>query len=83
MIEHVHKIGRSICNAYSFLPDSTPVHLFMDNSGGHVKKDIKEKYVRILKEYYNVEVEWQVPNSPETNMLDLGTWYTLQSYLGI
>ena len=32
-----------------------------------------------LKDKYNVEIEWQVPNSPETNMLDLGTWLSLQS----
>ena len=24
-------------------------------------------------------IEWQVPNSPETNMLDLGVWVSLQS----
>ena len=51
----------------------------MDNAGGHGKKEIKEEYVKKLKEKYNVEVEWQIPNSPETNMLDLGTWFALQS----
>ena len=53
--------------------------LFMDNASGHSKKDIKEQYVKILKDKYNVEVEWQIPNSPDTNMLDLGMWLCLQS----
>lgn len=51
----------------------------MDNAGGHGKKNIKEQYVKILKEMYNVEVKWQIPNSPEMNMLDLGTRLCLQS----
>ena len=28
---------------------------------------------------YKVQVIWQVPNSPETNMLDLGAWMSIQS----
>jgi hypothetical protein len=28
---------------------------------------------------YKIQVEWQVPNSPETNLLDLGFWATLQA----
>lgn len=71
MIDVVHEIGSSIQKGYSFIPHSTPVILFMDNAGGHGKKHIKEEYVKKLKDEYNVEVEWQVPNSPETNMLDL------------
>ena len=79
MIDMVDEIGSSIRKAYSFLPHSKPITLFMDNAGGHGKKNIKEEYVKKLKDKYNVEVEWQVPNSPETNMLDLGTWLSLQS----
>ena len=79
MIDTVHEIGSSIRTSYSFVPQSTPIILFMDNAGGHGKKNIKEQYVKLLKDQYNIEVEWQVPNSPETNMLDLGTWLSLQS----
>ena len=79
MIDTVHEIGRSIRKTYSFLSKSQPIFLFMDNAGGHGKQDIKEQYVKLLKDEYNIEVEWQVPNSPETNMLDLGTWFALQS----
>ena len=80
MISTVDEIGKSIRNAYSFLPQHHPIHLFMDNAGGHGKKEIKEKYhVEKLKRDYNVIVVWQIPHSPETNMLDLGVWMGLQS----
>ena len=78
MLNVVDEIGESIRKAYSFLPQDHPVHLFMDNAGGHGKKEIKEEYVRKLKDKYNVIVVWQVPHSPESNMLDLGVWMGLQ-----
>ena len=79
MLEVMDDIGKNIRDYYSFIPHDTPVHLFMDNAGGHGKIDIKERYVRHLKDKYNVEVVWQVPYSPETNILDLGVWVALQS----
>ena len=51
----------------------------MDNAGGHGRKDIKGKYANTLKEKYNIQVEWQCSCSPETNMLDLGFWRSLQA----
>ena len=33
-----------------------------------------------MLEEMNIFVEWQVPNSPETNLLDLGIWMAIQSY---
>ena len=79
MIGVVDEIGTNIRKAYSFLLQDQPIHLFMDNAGGHGKKEIKDKYVKILKEKYNAIVVWQVPHSPESNMLDLGVWMGLQS----
>ena len=79
MIDTVDLIGKSIRDAYSFLPHGHPVHLFMDNAGGHGKEEIKDQYVKKLKEKYNIEVVWQIPHSPETNMLDLGVWMGVQS----
>ena len=40
---------------------------------------MKQEYTEILKEEYNIIVEWQPPNSPELNLLDLGVWMALQS----
>ena len=80
MLETIDEIGANIREYYSFVPNQTPIHLFMDNAGGHGKVSCKEKYVQHLKQRYNVIVVWQVPYSPETNMLDLGVWVALQSF---
>ena len=50
----------------------------MDNAGGHGTNDAKTQYTEALKEF-NIEIIWQVPRSPETNMLDLGVWASIQS----
>ena len=79
MMDHIREIGKSIRDAYSFLPSTQIIHLFMDNAGGHGKTVIKQQYEKLLKEEFCISIEWQVPNSPETNMLDLGVWVALQS----
>ena len=35
----------------------------------------------MLRDEYNIKVVWQVPQSPETNLLDLGVWMGLQSHV--
>ena len=60
-----------------FVPPANVVYLFMDNADRHGKKHVKDDYVSILKDEYNVEVVWQVPHSPETNLLDLGVWMSI------
>ena len=79
MLNSVDDIGVSIRDAFHWVPRDVPIILFMDNAGGHGSDVAKEQYVRHLKLKYNVVVEWQVPQSPETNLLDLGFWMTLQS----
>lgn len=37
-----------------------------------------EQYTKHLSDNYNIELRHQIPNSPETNMLDLGVWATVQ-----
>jgi hypothetical protein len=79
MMESIHEIGSSIRASMYWVPQSECITLFMDNAGGHGKESIKDEYVLILKDRYKIIVEWQVPNSPETNLLDLGFWATLQA----
>lgn len=80
MLDVVDELGTAIRTAYHWLDQKTvPVHLFMDNAGGHGTEEAKLAFVDILKENYNVEVVWQCSNSPETNILDLGIWVILQS----
>ena len=79
MMKHVDEIGSSIRHAYKkIVPTDKPILLIMDNAGGHGQKDVKKDYETILKEKYNVIVHWQIANSPETNLLDLGAWMSLQ-----
>ena len=59
---------------YHHVPITKPIGLFMDNAGGHGRDDIKKEYVRILFEDCNIIVIWQIVNSPEANMLNLGIW---------
>ena len=79
MLETIDKIGTAIRSKMKWVPKTDPIHLFIDNTGGHGTNDGKDKYEAILKDKYNTILEWQVPNSPETNMLDLGAWMTIQS----
>ena len=79
MMEHIRSIGKAIRESYLFIPNDHTVYLFMDNACGHGKTEIKKQYETILKEEFHIQIEWQVPNSPETNMLDLGVWVALQS----
>ena len=63
---------------YYWIPNSEKLYLVMDNAGGHGANDANNDYVEALQEY-NVDVIWQVPRSPETNMLDLGVWMSIQA----
>jgi sentrin-specific protease 1 len=55
----------------------------MDNAGGHGTKDCISDYVQMMRCKYNIIILFQVPNSPETNLLDLGVWRALQSLVEI
>ena len=79
MMDTIDEIGSSIRDKMKWVPKTDPIHLFIDNAGGHGTDEGKSKYEEVLKEKYNVILNWQVPNSPETNMLDLGAWMTIQS----
>jgi hypothetical protein len=79
MLGIIRTVGRRIRKCFHWVPDHVPVHLFMDNAGGHGTNEAKQAYVGILSEEFNVQVIWQVPRSPETNMLDLGVWAMLQA----
>ena len=79
MLGIVDDMGKAIRAAFHWVPQSTPIHLFMDNAGGHGTELAKLEYTDILKSDYNIDIEWQVSQSPETNILDLGVWCLLQS----
>jgi hypothetical protein len=79
MLESVDMIGKAIRTAMHWIPTTTPITLFIDNAGGHGTNEGKAEYKARLKKYYNVIIQWQIPNSTEMNMLDLGFWATHQA----
>ena len=42
MMDTIHELRITIHSHYSFLPVDHPVYLFIDNAGGHGKKNIKK-----------------------------------------
>ena len=51
----------------------------MDNAGGHGTDVAIKEYRDNLEVKYNIEIIFQIPRSPYTNVLDLGIWMSLQA----
>ena len=79
MEEKIPIIGEKLRAAYHWVPATQKIFLFMDNAGGHGTDVAIANYTGKLLDDFNVEVVWQVPRSPETNMLDLGVWMSVQA----
>ena len=43
------------------------------------RKEQCAEYTATLKDEYNIQIVHQIPQSPDTNVLDLGIWMSLQS----
>ena len=78
MISVSYDIAAAIRKSYHWVKREIPIKLVIDNAGGHGTKAAKLEFEVILR-YYNIIVHWQIPNSPESNMLDLGVWMSVQS----
>jgi hypothetical protein len=74
----IPKVAEDLRTAFHWVPETEKIYLVMDNAGGHGSEEVKNEYVALLAAK-NIEVVWQVPNSPETNMLDLGLWMSIQA----
>ena len=79
MLDTMPALGEAIRNKMHWVSKDILIYLVMDNAGGHGTVKEIGKYVRILKDKYNIIVNHQIPHSPEANLLDLGTWMSLQS----
>ena len=73
------ELGTAIRSSFHWVAPEVEVTLVMDNAGGHGTNVFKDEFVAYLKTHHNVQVEWQVGQSPETNLLDLGIWMSFQS----
>ena len=77
MLQTMPDVGRELRNKFHWILDAKKIYLVMDNAGGHGSMEAINEYSRLLNDY-NVEIVWQIPRSPETNMLDLGVWMSIQ-----
>ncbi len=78
MLTIMPMIADKMREAFKWVPETEKVFLVMDNAGGHGTKEAIKQYIEILRQR-RIEVVWQVPRSPETNMLDLGVWMSIQT----
>jgi hypothetical protein len=81
MLDNMEHIGATIRRKYHWVPKEVTIYLIMDNAGGHGTKDAIAQYVADIKQDHNVEIVWQVPRGPKLNLLDLGSWTSLQSWI--
>jgi hypothetical protein len=79
MMRSVEGVGTTIRQTLHWVDEDEPIYLFMDNAGGHGTNEAKGEYEHVLLSKHKIIVVWQVPNSPETNLLDLGFWATHQA----
>jgi len=79
MQQTMPKVGEAIHQQMPWIPQGQPVHLQMDNAGGHGTKATICECATLLLEQYNVILLYQSLRSPEMNVLDLGLWRSLQS----
>ena len=82
----MNEVGKAIRDAHHWvkwdpqnIQESDVMCLMMDNAGGHGSNEAVEKHTEDLKNKCKIEIIQQVPRSPETNVLDLGIWMSLQS----
>ena len=56
MLDAMHSVGKSIRNAYHWIPCSEKCYLVMDNAGGYRTDKAIDEYLKALKDDWNVEI---------------------------
>ena len=79
MLDIMPKVGKAIREAFFWVPSDHYVYLILDSAGGHGTKDAIAQYKQVMAEEYKIILVHQIPQSPDTNVLDLGIWMSLQS----
>jgi len=73
------QIGPAIRKAYKWVPKEESIYCQLDNAGGHGSKEVIEGYVTMMKDRFNIILEFQSPSSPDFNALDRGVWMCSQA----
>ena len=79
------KLGNSTRSTYCSIgvANEEIIYLVIDNAAGYGTNEAVLDYSEYLAANYNILVHHQVPRSPETKMIDLGAWMTVQSKVEI
>ena len=79
MLSAMTRVGIAIRASYQWVPITKICYLVIDNAGGHGTNEAIHSYTKSLKDEYKIQIIFQVPRSPYTNVLDLGVWMSLQA----
>ena len=79
MLTAMNRVGKAIREKYYWIPNDQKCYLVMDNAGGHGSNTAIATYKKMLEDDHNIEIIFQIPRSPYTNVLDLGVWMALQA----
>ena len=79
MLESMGEVAEAIRAAHHWIPADQIIYLVMDNAGGHGTDEAVNQYTKKLLDDHKIKIVQQVPRSPETNVLDLGIWMSLQA----
>ena len=81
MLGVMNRLGSKMRQAFHWVDGTEVMYVVMDNAGGHGTNEAKKKYEEFMLEEYMIEIIWQTPRSPYTNLLDLGVWCALQAMI--
>ena len=73
------RVGEAIRQKLHWVPMDELVYLFIDGSGGHGTKGATIEYKTNSLENFNIQLVFQVPRTPYSNVLDLEVWCGLQA----
>ena len=79
MLSAMNRVGEAIRQSFHWVPIDELVYLFIDGAGGHGTKEAIVEYKNNLQENFNIQLVFQVPRTPYSNVLDLGVWCGLQA----
>jgi hypothetical protein len=79
MIEIMPKVGEAIRRSHHWVPRDQWIYLVLDSAGGHGTNEAIAQYKAALERDWKIKLVHQIPQSPDTNVLDLGIWMSLQS----
>jgi hypothetical protein len=79
MLGAMDRVGQSLRRAFYWVRQNEWIYLVMDNAGGHGTNEAWETFTQNLETKYKVKIIRQCPRSPETNLLDLGIWASIQA----